>query len=56
MLSGVDICPANGGILRFDDNVGYMWLIQSGSTWFHQNTLSRAIYLIYNKFCHNNIL
>ena len=31
MLSGVDICPANGGILRFGDNVGGVWLIQSGN-------------------------
>ena len=28
MLSGVDICPANSGILRLGGNVGGMWLIQ----------------------------
>ena len=31
MLSGVDICPANDGILKLGDNVGDMWLIQSGN-------------------------
>ena len=31
MLSEMDICPANGGILRVDDNVGGMWLIQLGN-------------------------
>ena len=31
MLNGVDICPANGGILRLGDNESDMWLIQSGN-------------------------
>ena len=31
MLSGMNICPANGSILRVGDNVGGMWLIQSSN-------------------------
>ena len=45
MLSGVDICPANGSILRVSDNVGSMWLIQSG------NQLSyEGVYMVSSKY------
>ena len=64
MLSRVDICPANGGILRFGDNVGGMWLIKSSNQLSYEGvhmvsseyTVACNIPELYNKFCHNSMM